>query len=179
MATPEQVQELKEKMRAERGKLLGALEALGEDEAERSTSGEGAWSAKQQMAHLCEMESAYRAWVQKALDEDGAAVDGVFGERPAIPLEQANEHTAAAHIAEMRRQRSETTAMIDAMRPADFDRTASNKIFGSLTVMQWLRSYYRHDRMHYDQVRGEEPTYKPQYAGGKEPDQRRGQRIGG
>jgi hypothetical protein len=33
--------------------------------------------------------------------------------------------------------------------------------------------------MHYDQVRGEEPTYKPQYAGGKEPDQRRGQRIGG
>jgi hypothetical protein len=46
-------------------------------------------------------------------------------------------------------------------------------MFGSLTVMQWLRSYYRHDRMHYDQVRGVEPEYKPRYAGGKEPDQRR------
>lgn len=30
MATPEQVQELKEKMRAERGQLLDALERLGE-----------------------------------------------------------------------------------------------------------------------------------------------------
>jgi hypothetical protein len=45
-------------------------------------------------------------------------------------------------------------------------------MFGTLTVMQWLRSYYRHDRMHYDQVRGAEPTYKPRFTGA-EPDQRR------
>ena len=29
------------------------------------------------MSHLCEMETAYRAWVQRALDEDGANVDGI------------------------------------------------------------------------------------------------------
>ena len=34
-------------------------------------------------------------------------------------------------------------------------------MFGELTVMQWLRSYYRHDRMHYDQVRGDEPSTSP------------------
>jgi hypothetical protein len=33
--------------------------------------------------------------------------------------------------------------------------------------------------MHYDQVRGEEPTSKPQFQAGSEPDQRRGPRIGG
>jgi len=60
------------------------------------------------------------------------------------------------------------------MSSADFDRKASQRMFGELTVMQWLRSYYRHDRMHYDQVRGVEPEYKPRFAGGKEPDQRRG-----
>jgi len=39
-------------------------------------------------------------------------------------------------------------------------------------VMQWLRSYYRHDRMHSDQVSGRDPAYKPRFTNG-EPDQRR------
>ena len=164
-------------MTEERARLLAELEAMSEERASTPYN-EGEWNQKQQMSHLNEMESAYRAWVQKALEEDGANVDGVFGDRPTIPLEKANEHTAAEHIAELRRQRAETMAMIEGMTPEDYDRTATNQIFGTLTVMQWLRSYYRHDRMHYDQVRGEEPSYKPQYAGGKEPDQRRGSRIG-
>jgi uncharacterized damage-inducible protein DinB len=172
MATPEQVQELKEKMRAERGKLLGALEALGEDEAERSTSGEGEWSAKQQMAHLCEMETAYRAWVQKALTEDNPNVGNVFGGPPAITLTGAHEHTVAEHVAEMRRQRALTEALIDSIETEQFERTATQQMFGTLTVMQWLRSYYRHDRMHRDQLAGREPEYKPRFTNG-EPDQRR------
>ena len=106
MATEEQVQELKEKMRAERAQLLDALEALREDEAERSTSGEGEWSAKQQMSHLSEMESAYRAWVEQALTEDNPNVDSVFGGPPAITLTKAHNHTTGEHVAEMRRQRA-------------------------------------------------------------------------
>lgn len=174
MADPAQIEELKQKMAEQRALLLEALESLSDEDASRSTTGEGDWSAKQQMSHLDEMETAYRAWVAKALAQDGADVDGVRGEKPAIPLEIAHDRSVSDHITEMRRQRERTNALIEAMRPEDFDRRASNKIFGSLTVMQWLRSYYRHDRMHFDQVRGTEPTYKPQYAGGKEPDQRRG-----
>jgi hypothetical protein len=173
MADQAAIGELREKMRAQRGELLGLLEALSEEGAERSTTGEGEWSAKQQMSHLCEMESAYRAWVRAALDEDGANVDNVRGEPPAIPLEAAQQSGVADHVAEMRRQRAETEALIDSMSPADFDRTASNRLFGTLTVMQWLRSYYRHDRMHCDQLRGVVADYKPRYTGGREPDQRR------
>ena len=73
----------------------------------------------------------------------------------------------------MRRQREKTLAVIAGIKPADYERRASQSMFGSLTVMQWLRSYYRHDRMHNDQVRGEEPTYKPRFTTGAEPDQRR------
>jgi hypothetical protein len=173
MAEQAQIDELKAKMAEQRRQLLAILDAMPEETAERSTTGEGEWSAKQQMSHLCEMESAYRAWVGAALREDGVDVDGLRGEAPAITLGKAQAHTVAQHVEEMRRQRAETEAMIDSMSPEDFERTATNSLFGSLTVMQWLRSYYRHDRMHCDQLRGLEPEYRPRYSSGREPDQRR------
>ena len=172
MAEQAQIDELVNKMTEERARLLSVLEAMEEERASTPYT-PGEWNQKQQMSHLCEMETAYRAWVGRALEEDGATVDGVRGEQPAIPLEKANEHPVFDHIAELRNQRQKTLEMIGHMSPADFERTATNQIFGTLTVLQWLRSYYRHDRMHYDQVRGEEPSYKPQYARGGEPDQRR------
>ena len=167
-----QIKELKDKMAQERGKLLSILELLSEEEAVNPTQ-PGEWTVKQQMSHLCQMESAYRAWVEKALAEDGANLDGVRGEPVAIPLERAHLNAVPEHITEMRAQRQKTLAVMERMRPQDYDRTATSAVFGTLTVMQWLRSYYRHDRMHYDQVRGEEPTYKPRFRSGKEPDQRR------
>ena len=176
MADQAQIDDLIEKMGAERQKLLAALESLSEAEASSSLV-PGEWTTKQQMSHLCEMETAYRAWVERALEEDGANVDGVRGERVAIPLEEADRRTVVEHVAEMRRQREKTMALIASMSPPDFERRAGNALFGSLTVMQWLRSYYRHDRMHVDQVSGREPTYKPQFASGAEPDQRRAPRV--
>src|SRR3990172_7920802 len=89
MADAAGISELIDKMTAERARLLAALEALGEDAAAAALK-PGEWSAKQQMSHLCEMETAYRAWVQGALEEDGAIVDEVYGEPAAIPVEQAN-----------------------------------------------------------------------------------------
>ncbi len=172
MAEEVQIKELKEKMARERQHLLSALEHLSEAEAATPAKPEE-WTAKQQMSHLCEMEAAYRAWVEKALAEDGARLDGVGGEPVAIPLERALLHTVSDHTAEMRRQREKTLAVMERMRPQDYDRTATSPVFGTLTTMQWLRSYYRHDRMHFDQVRGAEPTYKPRFLSGKEPDQRR------
>ena len=172
MAEERQIRELVEKMALERDRLLALLGSLSEEEAAR-TPKPGDWNAKQQMSHLCEMETAYRAWVERALEEDGANVDGLWGERPAIPLEEADQHSVAEHVSEMRRQREKTTSLIASMKPQDFDRKASNSLFGTLTVMQWLRSYYRHDRMHYDQVRGLDSSYKPRFVSGREPDQRR------
>jgi uncharacterized damage-inducible protein DinB len=166
-------------MTQEREKLLAQIEALSDDEAERAPadaegpSGEGQWSAKQQCAHLAEMETAYRAWVERALAEDNPDVAGVRGEPVDIPLEEANRRSIHELTAQLRRQRERTLALIERLRPEDYDRTASQPMFGTLTVLQWLRSYYRHDRMHQDQIAGRDPTYKPRFAGGREPDQRR------
>ncbi len=70
-------------------------------------------------------------------------------------------------------ERGGTLALIRALIPEDFDRTARQPMFGELTVLQYLRSFYRHDRMHFDQMSGRDPAYKPRFVDGREPDQRR------
>lgn len=182
MATPESIRELLDKMTAEREALLAQAEALSEAEAERAPAdaeGEAQWSAKEQLAHLAEMETAYRAWVERALEEDDPDLSRVAGERLAIPLTEAQGRPVADLTAQLREQRARTVALIASMTPEQFERTASQQMFGRLTVMQWLRSYYRHDRMHRDQMAGRDPSYRPRYTAGTEPDQRRGRRIGG
>lgn len=181
MASAEQISDLLDKMTSERAALLAAVEALSPEQAAFAPpdgEGEAQWSPKEQLAHLAEMETAYRAWVERALAEDDPDVTNVRGERPAIPLTDAPAHGVDALAAQLREQRSRTLALIRSMTPQQFDRTASQAMFGRLTVIQWLRSYYRHDRMHRDQIAGRDPQYKPRFTG-REPDQRRGPRVGG
>jgi hypothetical protein len=176
MADQQAIRDLVAKMTQEREKLLAQIEALsdaGASFAPADAQGEGQWSAKEQCAHLAEMETAYRAWVERALAEDNPDVSRLRGEPVGIPLEDAPEHSIAELTAQLRDQRAKTLAFIDGMSPAQFDRTATHAYFGTLTALQWLRSYYRHDRMHQDQIAGRDPSYKPQFTSGAEPDQRR------
>ena len=182
MATQEQIDDLFAKMTEERAKLLDLLDHLNEEQAmfvPENAEGEAQWTAKEQAAHLAGMETSYRAWVEAALAHDGADLAGVTGERPAIVLEDANKHPLPELVAELRSQREKTLAVMAGITPEQYERKASNRLFGSLTVMQWLRSYYRHDRMHVDQISGRDPEYKPRWAEGMgEPDQRRPARRG-
>lgn len=180
MATADSIRELLDKMAAEREGLLAEAEALTDEAASRTApdaAGEAQWSAKEQLAHLAEMETSYRAWVERALVEDGADVSDVRGPRPAIGLREAQGHSVGELTAQLRQERAVTLALIASMTPEQFERTATQPMFGRLTAMQWLRSYYRHDRMHRDQMAGRDPSYKPKFAGGAEPDQRRGARA--
>ncbi|MBI5288467.1 MAG: DinB family protein [Chloroflexi bacterium] len=180
MATPDPIKELLDKMAQERNALLAEAEALSPEAAAYAPpdgEGEAQWSPKQQLAHIAEMETAYRAWVERALEADDPDVSDVRPDSPAIRLDRAHEHDVPVLTAQLREQRATTLRLIQSMTPEQFDRTASQPMFGRLTVMQWLRSYYRHDRMHRDQMAGRSPDYKPRFVDGKEPDQRRGPRI--
>ena len=176
MATQQQIDELLTKMAEERGRFLAQAAALSEEEAARRSAdqtGEAEWSAKEQLAHLWEMECAYIAWVKAALRENGADVSGVRGDPVEIPIERAREHTVPELIAALKAERARTLDFIRSLAPEDFDRTARQPMFGELTILQWLRSFYRHDRMHTDQIAGRDPAYKPRFLSGAEPDQRR------
>ena len=176
MADSAAIQELIEKMTQQRDALIAQIESFTEEDASREPpdgEGEAQWSIKQQCAHLAEMETAYRSWVKRGLTEDNPDVTRDRGEPVAISIEDANDRTVAELTKQLRDQRAITIELIASMRPEDFERTATQKMFGTYTLLQWLRSYYRHDRMHVDQVAGREPEYKPRFAAGSEPDQRR------
>ena len=68
-------------------------------------------------------------------------------------------------------ERAGTVDFISGLSLADFQRTAVSPAFGELTVMQWLRSFYRHDRQHGAQIQGRQSDYQPNFTG-KEPNQR-------
>jgi len=176
MATDVQIRELIEKMREERDALVAVASALNEAEAEARPpdgAGEDAWSAKEQLAHLAGMEVSYRAWVERAIVEDRPDVStGTHPDPVAYPMEHAHDASVAQHLAELIRQRERTLELIARLSPEQYERSAANGLFGELTVLQWLRSYYRHDRMHAAQMQGRQSDYRPRFLQG-EPDQRR------
>ena len=175
MATREQVDELKAKMREERAGLIEAARSLSADEALKvpvDEAGEEQWTALEQLAHLWEMERSYDAWVRAALAEDGADLRGVEPEPVAIPIERANGHTVEELLRALELERAYTLGLIDGIALEGFDRTAVSPMFGRLTVLQWLRSFYRHDRQHAAQIQGRKSDYQPKFPG-EEPNQRR------
>lgn len=175
MATREQVDDLLSKMSEERATLITAARSLSPADALRvpvDATGEEQWTAVEQLAHLWEMERSYDAWVRAALRENGIDLRGVRGEPVAIPIEQANAHAVGDLLHALEIERSYTLGLIDGMPLEAFDRTAVSPMFGSLTVLQWLRSFYRHDRQHGAQIQGRKSDYTPNFKG-SEPNQRK------
>jgi hypothetical protein len=176
MATREQVEELVTKMREQRETVLSAVGQLSPDDLLRvpvDAEGEEQWTALEQLAHLAEMESSYDAWVRAALAEDNPDLSKVVPPRVAIPIEEANGHAPEEMLHQLSVLRAYTHGLIDGLHLDDFDRTATSPIFGTLTVLQWLRSFYRHDRQHGAQILGRKSDYQPNFVAGKEPNQRR------
>jgi hypothetical protein len=175
MATPEQVDELRQKMREQRAALVQAARSLSAADALRvpkDAEGEEQWTAIEQLAHLWEMERSYDSWVLAALRQDNPDLRNVRGAPVDIPIEEANASTIEALLARLEVERGYTHGLIDGLALDAFDRTATSPIFGTLTVLQWLRSFYRHDRQHTAQIEGRRSDYQPQFLGGKEPNQR-------
>jgi hypothetical protein len=174
MASQEQITELVTKMAEQRSRLLEQVLALSDDVASHvpvGKTGEEQWTVKEQLAHLAEMELNYDSWVEAALREENPSLGGRSAPPAAIPIEEANRHSVQDLVDVLKAERRDTHAQIERLSPEDFDRTATQPMFGTLTVLQWLRSFYRHDRMHMDQVAGREPEYQPRYTG-SEPNQR-------
>lgn len=175
MATRDQVEELKGKMADQRAELIGAVRSLSPEDCLRipkDAEGEEQWTALEQLGHLCEMERTYDAWVLRALREDNPDLSTTPWQSVAIPIEEANRHTVDDLLRALELERAYTLGLINGIALPDFERPSVSPIFGQLTVMQWLRSFYRHDRQHTAQVLGRKSDYDPNFKG-SEPNQRR------
>ena len=173
--TQQDVDDLLAKMALERGRLLSAAEALNEADADHvpvDAVGEEQWTAKEQLAHLWEMERSYIAWCRAGQAQSGVDAAGIRGEPVAIPIERAPQHAVRELLDALIAERARTNDYIRSLTLSEFAHTASTPGFGELTLMQWLRSFYRHDRMHTAQIQGRQSSYRPRYQGRGEANQR-------
>ena len=173
--SPADVGTLLQQMAAERASLLAAAERMTPKEAvfvPADAEGEEQWTATEQLSHLWEMERSYIAWCRAALAKNGGSLADVSGEPVAIPIDDAPEHEVAELVAVLREEREQTVTFIESLSVEQFERTAVSPAFGELTVMQWLRSFYRHDRQHCAQIKRRKSDYQPNFVSGREPNQR-------
>ena len=174
MATPEQVLELKTKMAEERAALIAAARALSPADALRvptNATGEEQWTALEQLAHLWEMERSYDSFVRLALADDDADLRNAAPDPVAIPIEAANASNVDTLLRALELDRAYTLGLIDGIPLSHYERTADHPAFGRLTILQLLRSFYRHDRQHAAQIQGRVSDYTPNFKDG-EPNQR-------
>lgn len=161
--TPAQVAELFQKMHEDRVALLGTLRSISEEQASFHPNGE--WSVKQQLAHLANAERAWRDWglalrLQPGLSFGPSVDDGQDFHPERDPVDR---YPLGFWITRLKSVRAESLRLLReaGLRESDLAVTGRHRAFGEMNVIQTLRSIYRHDRMHADQVSGREPTYRP------------------
>lgn len=120
MATEHDVHELLAKLDEERTALLATLDGMSDDAAEfrppDRTHGEEGWSVKEQLAHLAEMETTYRAWVQRATVESNPDLSsGTVRDPVPYRLEDAERVALRDHRAALEEQRTRTLAVLDSL----------------------------------------------------------------
>jgi len=160
---PAQLEELVDKLESHRRELVSQVQAMSEAQAARRPSGQE-WSAKEQLAHLAAFERLWLEWTMKVRDEPGCEVG------PPPPNPPAYEETATRSVAdlvgELASARSDTIAAIEGLTEEELGRKGKHLLFGEMSVLQMLRSLYRHDRMHIDQISGRESSFTPRVPGG-------------
>jgi uncharacterized damage-inducible protein DinB len=155
---PPELEELLEKIASQREQLVGQLRQMTEEEAGRRPS-ERDWSAKEQVAHLATYERLWLEWALAVRDKPGCQVGPTEGNPEAYPEAQAGSLDDV--LQGLAAARSDTLAAIQGLTAEELQRKGKSLLFGEMSVLQMLRTLYRHDRMHMDQIAGREPTFRP------------------
>lgn len=151
------------KLEQNRGELLELARSLTPERAE-SRKQEGDRTPKGMLLHVAEAEHHYVwNWAARARDEDEPDFAlprvGTGGGGVAALFDQANDWDVDGLTSRMREVRESTLRFIGGTTDLEFERVGRNSPFGDLTVHQFLKSLYRHDRMHIDEMQGRDQTY--------------------
>jgi len=160
---PADLDELMEKLESHRQELLRQVREMTEEEASRRPS-EQEWSVKEQLVHLAVFERLWLEWTMKVRDEPGCEVGPPPPNPPAYS--EAETRPVADLVRELVSARSDTIAAIEGLTEEELKRRGKHLLFGEMNVLQMLRSLYRHDRMHMDQMAGREPSFRLGASGG-------------
>ncbi len=160
---PPELEELLAKLESHRRDLESQVQEMSDEEASRRSERE--WSAKEQLAHLAAFERLWLGWAMKAREEPGSEVGPPPPNPPAYA--EAQPRPLADLLRELASARSETISAIEGLTDDELRRKGKHLLFGDMSVLQMLRSLYRHDRMHMDQIAGREASFTPRTPGGE------------
>ena len=169
MATSSERRELISKLDANRQKLMELAKGLDDDKL-KSPNKEGDRSPKGMLMHLAQAERSYVfSWAKRARDENSPDLkrDGAVGDSEAPLFNEANPVSVEELISSLEKARIATLRFIAETGDEEFERVGRNTPFGDLTVHQFLKSLYRHDQMHIDEMIGMDSAYEVRTTDGR------------
>ncbi len=129
---------------------------------------EGDRTRKGMLKHLSEAEHSYiQVWATRARDEDNPdlRLSGTLGRVPLF--DEAAQMSLAELSQKLHDQRVKTLEFIAGTGDEEMERPIHGTAFGTLTVKQCIKSMYRHDQMHIDEMLGKAQTYDIRTRDGK------------
>ncbi len=153
-----EMDELVQKLSSQRQEFLACLEQLSDQQAGQRPA-EKEWCAKEQLAHLVQMEKRWLDWALQVRDNPGCSVGATHGNPEGFP------EALTCPLSDLLRQladvRQDTLKVIQGLGQEELQRKGKHTEFGEMSVLQMLRAPYRHDRMHLEQIQGKEVTFRP------------------
>ncbi len=169
MTTSAERRELISKLEANRQKLMELARELDDDKL-KSPNKEGDRSPKGMLMHLAQTEHSYVFnWAKRARDENSPDLkrEGGEGGGEAPLFNEANPVTVDELISSLEKSRLATLRFVAETSDEEFERVGRNTPFGDLTVHQFLKSLYRHDQMHIDEIIGVDSAYEVRTTDGR------------
>ena len=160
MVTKSDRREIVEKLEITRQRLMDQALNLPEPKMTESAK-DGDRTPKGMLLHIASAEVLYRdTWALRAREENQPDLTPNPSESGAdLLFARANKMTTAELIQFLKDQRTKTLRFIGETTDEEFNRKGMNTPFGNLTVHQFLKSLYRHDQMHIDEIAGTESQY--------------------
>ena len=141
------------KIQAVRDDLLECIDGL-ERASLTCRPPQGGWSIRDNLTHLADAERAHRRFVEAVLASRSTRLEG-------FDLNRWNEERVARRAAQsveeilddLRTQRQETLALIDAIPPDAWDNEGDHPALGRVSVGQVVKVIGVHERMHLKEIR--------------------------
>lgn len=159
MPAPIDILGLKEKLTAERSKLLESFANLTPAEIMRPC--EGGWSIKDLLAHVAASEGINvkfaKAMVSQDAPEQVRVLAGDYTDFPppfdldkfnAYMMERLRAQSPEQVIAALNATRADTLAWLETLTPADLERSGTHAVWGKNTVREMMRVLVIHEKMH-------------------------------
>ena len=112
---------------------------------------DGGWTAREVAHHLADSEATAYVRLRRLIAEDDPLIQGY--DEPEYARRLHYDRPIASSLAVLRGVREASLSLLEALTPAEWERTGTHSESGVYTVDSWLRIYAKHSHDHANQIR--------------------------